>query len=597
MPNEIKILGFHGLGDQRGKGWEKEWKDAIKESVPTSASKQLKFELPSYDHIIDTVSLSMMDYGRAAFKLLDSAVDQTFRRQRGLFSSFNTKIHYTAGYVVAWVEREDFQDQARAFFIEQVKAFKPDVILAHSLGSLIAYNAFSHPVADEIRDILQDAYFVTLGSQLGNPFVVGNLNYGRVDSLDVKHWYHLYNKHDDVFTAEIKILDADNFSQIDTPFDVDGIMDHAGHEYLRDAETRALVWAPIVADHADDARGMTVQALAAPAPREARSRVRDTRRKALLIGIDDYPTEADRLFGCVNDVYLMSATLQDCGFDAEDIRVCVNSRATARGILDRMEWLFDDPRASDQLVLYYSGHGAQYPAYNVEDEPDRLVETLVPYDFDWSPETSVSDDQIYRFYSQLPYDLQLLMVFDCCHSGGIHRQSGAGVRSISPPDDIRHRGMAWDRKHKMWVERGFKEINRRFASRKKDREPFFGENGATVRLGRASALRVADHKAYEKTKKAQRKNIVGPYLPLILEACDESQLAYEYRHGNTSYGIFTYCLTSILREEKNITFERLHELTAEKVKALGYRQIPQMLGPAAYKSAPVPFDTGLGEPE
>jgi hypothetical protein len=43
--------------------------------------------------------------------------------------------------------------------------------------------------------------YVTLGSQLGNPFVVGNLSGGRLTGLPVRHWYHLYNSEDDVFTA------------------------------------------------------------------------------------------------------------------------------------------------------------------------------------------------------------------------------------------------------------------------------------------------------------------------------------------------------------------------------------------------------------
>ena len=39
----------------------------------------------------------------------------------------------------------------------------------------------------------------------------------------------------------------------------------------------------------------------------------------------------------------------------------------------------------------------------------------------------------------------------------------------------------------------------------------------------------------------------GPYLPVILEACSEDQLAYEYKHGVTPYGAFTYLLSSRLR--------------------------------------------------
>ena len=34
-------------------------------------------------------------------------------------------------------------------------------------------------------------------------------------------------------------------------------------------------------------------------------------------------------------------------------------------------------------------------------------ETLVPWDFDWSPETCIVDERIHALYSQLPYDTRL----------------------------------------------------------------------------------------------------------------------------------------------------------------------------------------------
>ena len=36
----------------------------------------------------------------------------------------------------------------------------------------------------------------------------------------------------------------------------------------------------------------------------------------------------------------------------------------------------------------------------------------------------------------------------------------------------------------------------------------------------------------------------GPYLPLIIEACGEDEFSYEYRHGATSHGAFTFSLAT-----------------------------------------------------
>lgn len=450
---------------------------------------------------------------------------------------------------------------------------------------------------------------MTLGSQIGNPFVLGNLTNGRVHPLEVRHWHHLYNKHDDVFTAPINIQGVANFSQLLTPFELEGIGDHSGEQYLAHIVTHESFWRPLVRERGNartlgasrTTRGggkkKAVRTEFADPWRREPSAIRKRRRRAVLIGIDDYPNEADRLYGCVNDVFSMSAALQDCGFEPDEIRVCLNDRATAQGILSRFEWLVDGAADGDQLVFYYSGHGARVPEYGKFDEPDRLTETLVPYDFDWTPETSVSDEQIFQLYAQLPYGTQFLMIFDCCHSGSMHRQSAARARGINPPDDIRHRQLRWDRNEQMWVERDFASLNDNFTDSDGDRSAYLGANRATLRLGRAMELRPHSQKSYEAAKAEQKGTPVGPFMPIIIEACEEAQLSYEYRHGVTSYGAFTFCLTSILRQEPNITFRDLVGLARQRLARLGYQQMPQILGPAVYLDERVPLDTGQGRGE
>ena len=212
--------------------------------------------------------------------------------------------------------------------------------------------------------------------------MIRNLTNGRVQPLHVGFWHHLYNVHDDVFTAPIRLRDAPNFEQTETPFDDDGIADHAAESYFRHRATIENVWRPIGAE-AVGARSVRLGAdRQRPAPASAQGR---KTQKALLVGINDYPDPAQRLEGCVNDVFTMSSVLQDCGFPPEAIRTCLDDRATAEGILSRLKWLLDDPRPGDELVFYYSGHGARIPEYGDDFEPDHHVESLVPWDFDWSP--------------------------------------------------------------------------------------------------------------------------------------------------------------------------------------------------------------------
>lgn len=583
---KLTILSVHGLGDHRASDWKTKWPEAIAAAFPKMEGLSFDFQFVTYDDIFEGTDISLVEMVSALWKLTKSGLSSIGHRERGVVSDVSDRIKWSAGYVVAWVEDEGFKRKSRKRVLDAVRQHRPDVILAHSLGSLVTYNAFSHADAEEteVSKILAKAKYVTFGSQIGNPFVIRNLTNGRVLPLPVSFWHHLYNIHDDVFTAPIRLHDATNFRQIDTPFDDEGVTDHAPESYFRHRSTIDNVWRRIGGEALGAKVFMpAVRARPAAAKKDAR------KQKALLVGINDYPDPANRLEGCVNDVFTMSALLQDCGVPVEEIRTCLDERATAEGILSRLKWLLDDPKPGDELIFYYSGHGARIPEYGDNYEPDHHVETLVPWDFDWSSGKAVSDDQIFNLYSQLPYDCRLVMIFDCCHSGGIHRDGGPRPRGINPPDDIRHREMKWDRKTEMWVRRDFARLNSRFTAEKELAARYFGKSGATQRLGRASMLRGLSSAQYAQLKKKDKNVARGPYLPLIIEACAEEQFSYEYRHGATSHGAFTFSLNSILRKEQNITFEKLVAKTKERLADLQYAQDPQILGPAKIRRHKVPW--------
>jgi len=513
-------------------------------------------------------------------------------RRRGVIGDVSDRVRWTAGYVVAWTEDKDFQRRTRDLVLSTLAEYQPDVLMAHSLGSLVTYNALSHADARERLNsgTRQRLNYLTLGSQLGNPFVLRNLTPGRLDSLDIGFWNHLYNEEDDVFTSAIRLPEASNFQQVLTPFDIKGFADHSAVEYLGHQATISNVWEPLAGSLATGAGKRSLAPARLAKLKSKTPRAKDRRRhRALIVGINDYPLAADRLEGCVNDAYLMSSVLQECGFQPEDIRLCLDKRATAKGILERMDWLVDEIYPEDHRVLYFSGHGATIPEYGERNEPDRLCETLVPWDFDWSPDTAITDDQIYAFYSQLPYDSRLTLIFDCCHSGGMHRDSASRVRAITPPDDIRHRSLKWDVKTQMWVTRDFKRLTKGFSAKSSVNRDYFGSSGSVARLGRASMLRGTDNQEYSTLRKETDNKPVGPYLPLIIQACQEDELASEYRHGATSYGAFTYSLASILRRKEDVTFNRLLKLTTTQLKDLQYDQRPQMLGPEVSTKSKVPW--------
>ena len=164
---------------------------------------------------------------------------------------------------------------------------------------------------------------------------------------------------------------------------------------------------------------------------------------------------------------------------------------------------------------------------------------------------------------------------------------------MTPPDDIRHRELKWDIKTQMWVSRDFKRINKDFTRQKETAVDYFGRDGATKRLGRAAMLRGLTAGKYNRLKGETKSRPIGACLPLIIEACAEDQFSYEYRHGATSHGAFTFSLASILRREKaakrSVNFDQLVAKIRGQLVDLEYDQTPQILGPTAIRRHKVPL--------
>lgn len=603
---KYKILCVHGLGDHRKGAWKDVWKLATKQALSEAgaANFSVKFEFLEYDdYFFDNVDISAFDVAEAAISMgIGVLAEPFYRRRRGVFSwisdrfdKFSYDIERTAGYVVAWCANDDFQRETRAMLLDRVRDFKPDLVLAHSLGSLISYETFTHTDAQkgDVQETLSKARFVTFGSQVNNNFVRAHLANGYLTKPSVGMWHHLYNKHDKVFTAEILYGDrlGPGFKQSQThfkdrTFDGAEISEHAAAGYLTHTQALRDLWGPIASSRGGAAK--TARA-GSSKKKSAKAQISKKKQKALLVGINDYSAPISPLEGCVNDVFLMSSVLQQCGFEPEGIRTVLNERATAKGILDRMEWLLEDAKSGDELIFYFSGHGARYPEYNAYDEPDRFIECLVTADFDWSRDRCIKDRDIVEIYSQLPYDCRFVMVVDACHSGGIHKDGNARVRGLAPPDDIRHRMLYWDRKKRMWDNRKFDKLQSEYTRSRTDEIEMFGPGGTSELLGRGSMLRTLSEKEFSSLKKKNPERALGAYLPLVLEACQADEYAYEYRHGATSYGAFTYNLASILEREKKISFESLVKKSEKELRNLGFAQRPNIVGPSGIKKANVPW--------
>jgi Caspase domain/N-acetylmuramoyl-L-alanine amidase len=153
----------------------------------------------------------------------------------------------------------------------------------------------------------------------------------------------------------------------------------------------------------------------------------DGRRRALCIGINQYPTAP--LYGCVADAETWQATLQQLGFSP--ITVLRDHEATRATLLSVLAELVTTSRAGDVVVFQFAGHGTQLPDVNADEadgQTPKHDEAICPIDF--ANGAFVIDDDIGAIFTQLPPGVNLTCFIDCCHSGTISR-FGVGVPSMA----------------------------------------------------------------------------------------------------------------------------------------------------------------------
>ncbi|MEZ4660857.1 MAG: caspase family protein [Caldilineaceae bacterium] len=155
----------------------------------------------------------------------------------------------------------------------------------------------------------------------------------------------------------------------------------------------------------------------APAVTVPSSALGGGRRRALCIGIDEYPSAP--LSGCVADAQMWAETLQGLGFETPTL--LLNGAATRSTILNAMTDLVASSRPGDVVVIQYAGHGTHLPDVSGdeagEDSPDD--EALCPADYDSG--AFLIDDDIGAMFAQTPAGVNVTCFLDCCHSGSITR--------------------------------------------------------------------------------------------------------------------------------------------------------------------------------
>jgi len=243
------ILCIHGVGHgDADRNLRPRWRRAIRSGIERSKPKAgADVDFLDYDDLFDHAPLNPVVYARAFERLLESGIEHGLLGAREA-RDLPDEIRWTAGMIAQWASEEPLRDELRRRLRSKMGEKPYEAVCAYSLGSLLSYDAFSRTP----RTIAGKDY-ITLGSQIGDPYVRG-LFPGSVAALEgARMWYHLYNPLDRVFTSPLA-LDAPNFTQVVTEFDEpDNLLNHDAIAYLDHPDARLTVWASL-------ARGATARA-------------------------------------------------------------------------------------------------------------------------------------------------------------------------------------------------------------------------------------------------------------------------------------------------------------------------------------------------
>jgi metacaspase-1 len=98
----------------------------------------------------------------------------------------NETVKWKIGMVTQFAEDEKLRERLRKHLTAQIEKQRPDVVFAHSLGTLLTYDLFLHPPQNKI---IQERYYIACGCQIGRR-ALRSLFGGRLEAVRAREWYN-----------------------------------------------------------------------------------------------------------------------------------------------------------------------------------------------------------------------------------------------------------------------------------------------------------------------------------------------------------------------------------------------------------------------
>ncbi len=257
-------------------------------------------------------------------------------------------------------------------------------------------------------------------------------------------------------------------------------------------------------------------------------------KRALLVGIDDYPDTGADLKSCVNDVMgWRTLLIERYGFFRENIRLLVNSRATKAEVLKRLRWIKTDTKAGDTLVFVYSGHGTTFTERDGIGFLDEARDEALRLNGEYGKDSLLLDDELFLIFKDILPEINLTIICDSCYSGGMLDE-----KSLALPPDLDHRN----------------------------------DPKLPLRIFGCCLPREENLKAY-------KKDNYSPSKSLLISACREDQVAAANRPATEGLSVFSYFAIREIRDSRSpLTARQLIYRTSHYIQSAGYSQVPRLIG-------------------
>lgn len=267
-------------------------------------------------------------------------------------------------------------------------------------------------------------------------------------------------------------------------------------------------------------------------------------KKALCVGINDYPGSSNDLSGCVNDANDWKDLLKNT-FGFTSIKMLLDAQATKANITSELTSLVNNATAGDVVVFTFSGHGTWIPDTSA-DEFDGRDEALCAHD------NIIVDDDIRAIIKNINKNARLTIISDSCHSGTVTKEM------------IRHSA-------EYKIERSGQDFapRRRFMPPELVKDLYELNFTANPFLSMFSFALPLFHHVF---------SLFRDVPELLISGCKDNEYSYDAYINGRYNGAMSATAINIIQSDPKMTYDDFFTKLRNYLPSLSYPQSPQMNG-------------------